>query len=282
MREEITPEILASEIRMERAQFPGLFLIVEGETDEEVYGKFIDQKNCQIILTNGKEDALELLNILESSRFDGAIGIVDKDFDGLLLVKYKFKGIFQTDVHDLELMLFDSGAFQNVMRVRADKKKVAKLEKKFGNFKSMIYRLAYPIGCLRFASLKEELSLKFKGMKYNFFDKKFSVDKNELVRYLVARTQKVGVTKANSLALLTNEELKNHPILEICNGHDICELWAIVMKKCEKGSKKTLTSDTLEKELRIAYNIEDFSKSKLYKNLKKWKRVNRKFDNWLI
>ena len=83
MEEHLTSDSIASSIRMERSQFPGSFLIVEGGTDAKIYNNFIEDGKCQIEIAFSKENAIKIIEILNGDNFEGALAIVDADFDHL-------------------------------------------------------------------------------------------------------------------------------------------------------------------------------------------------------
>ncbi len=119
MKRYLAPEDIANEIRIER-RYPGkrsyTFLLVEGSTDERVYQHFIAKDRCQIIVAHGKENVINALAILEKDYFLGVLAIVDADFMVLEEKQPSSQNLFLTDMHDLELMIINSPAFEKVIR----------------------------------------------------------------------------------------------------------------------------------------------------------------------
>ena len=120
MRENLTPESIASDIHMRRSQFKGTFLIVEGDTDQRFYGRFIDEELCQTVAANGKpsakQNAIRVIEILRNENFDGALAIVDADFSRLEGKEPDNDHIFMTDTHDLETIILKSPAYPKGLR----------------------------------------------------------------------------------------------------------------------------------------------------------------------
>ena len=68
MREFIqqNPNRWADQIRLRRDAFKGIFIIVEGRSDKLVYSNFVNAKTCQFTITDGKEQALNTIKILDN------------------------------------------------------------------------------------------------------------------------------------------------------------------------------------------------------------------------
>ncbi|TVQ50985.1 MAG: DUF4435 domain-containing protein, partial [Spirulina sp. DLM2.Bin59] len=87
MRDHLTADREANAIRMKRSTFVGVFLLVEGSKDKKLYERFFEKSLCQIVVISGKPSSklkiISVLGILEESKFQGVLGIVDADFDHL-------------------------------------------------------------------------------------------------------------------------------------------------------------------------------------------------------
>lgn len=119
MREHLTGDILANSVRMERQQYAGSFLVVEGTTDAAFFRAYIDGEACRIIVADDKAKALEILEILNSDSFDGAVAIVDADFDRIVGSDNPPRNVFLTDQHDLDCMLLMSPALDKLVEESA-------------------------------------------------------------------------------------------------------------------------------------------------------------------
>ena len=83
MREFLTDDRIANQLRLRRSTFAGTFLLVEGSSDKVFYERFVNKKVCQLEVVAGKIRVITVLDILETSSFRGILGIVDADFDRL-------------------------------------------------------------------------------------------------------------------------------------------------------------------------------------------------------
>ena len=88
MRDLLSVERVANQIRFRRSTYQGTFLLVEGNSDKIFYERFVDKSTCELVSTSGKPSskfrAISILKILEEkSSFKGVLAIVDADFDRL-------------------------------------------------------------------------------------------------------------------------------------------------------------------------------------------------------
>ncbi len=109
MRDSLTVDRVANQIRLRRSTYIGTFLLVEGSSDKTFYKRFVDQLVCELVETSGKpsskQRAIDILKILEQSNFQGVLAIVDADFDRIETLLYTSPNLLRTDSHDLETML---------------------------------------------------------------------------------------------------------------------------------------------------------------------------------
>lgn len=80
MKQYLTGDTLANDARMRRSLFRGAFLFVEGDSDRRLYGMFVDQKSCQLIISFNRANVIDATAILKNDAFSGALGIIDSDF----------------------------------------------------------------------------------------------------------------------------------------------------------------------------------------------------------
>ena len=162
MLENITGNTIATEIEMTKSAFNGSILIIEGNNDIKFYKKFIDENMCHVVVSHGKKNALDSIEILNAENIDGVIAIVDSDFWKIEGIPDLPNNIFYTDSHDSESMIFSSDAFDRIVNEYCTEHKISKIE----NIRYFIYESARPIGYLRLASHKNELGLSFNEINY--------------------------------------------------------------------------------------------------------------------
>jgi len=119
MRSEIDGHYVAAQIRFSRQIWKGTILLLEGPTDAKVFENLVDDASCQIEIAFGKSNVLNALDLLEDEGFDGVVGIVDADFDHVTGKTYALDGLCVTDLHDLDLVIFASLAFERYLTEKA-------------------------------------------------------------------------------------------------------------------------------------------------------------------
>ncbi|WP_416211827.1 DUF4435 domain-containing protein [Nostoc sp. DedQUE05] len=133
MRDFLTVDRVANQIRLRRSTYTGTFLLVEGSSDKTFYKRFVDQLVCELVETSGKpsskQRAIEILKILEQSNFQGVLAIVDADFDRLETLLNTSHNLLCTDSHDLETMLINSPAFNKVLAEFGSEEKIAQFNR---------------------------------------------------------------------------------------------------------------------------------------------------------
>ena len=166
MRDYLNPHTLANDARMRRALFKGAFLFVEGQSDEKLYGMFVDGDRCQIIIAHDRSRVLGACQVLESASFPGAIGIIDADFDILEAKTPGVATVFQTDLHDAECLMLSTRAFEKLLFQFAPKDKLAAWRATHGpDVRGHLLGEAALIGCLVWHSNRQNLNLVFEGLR---------------------------------------------------------------------------------------------------------------------
>jgi len=288
MREFLTPDRIANQIRLQRG-YPKnnliAFLIVEGSTDENVYRWFVNKEKCQIVIAHNKDNAIDLLSLLEQSNFPGILTIVDADFD-ILEGKQSFsQNVLFTDTHDLETMIIKSQALDKVLSELASQNKMENFVKKCGiDIRSKLIECGVFVGYLRCISLRENLSLNFAELKFNNFMKDpFTVDISRLVNLLRSRSHK---SERTGFQPLTNNEIQskiaqlmsntlNHDHWHVCCGHDLASILSYWLHTAIGNI--VVSEDFLEISLRLAYESSHFKETLLYNSIHKWEQDNIPF-----
>jgi hypothetical protein len=69
------------------------------------------------------------------------------------------------------------------------------------------------------------------------------------------------------LSIIESLSEGNHELLQLCNGHDFMKITALYLSK---SLKKGIGEDTIASIFRIAYNINHFKTTQLYKDITAW------------
>lgn len=272
---------------MLRTSFKGSFLIVEGDTDYRLFEKFIDTTSCNLEYIKGKDNVIETIKILEIRGFNGALAIVDADLEYLLGFKYKSLNLLRTDTCDIESLMLKSPALEKILTEKTDRSKLIKFLGR-RNLRDILVNSAKYVGFIRYLSIKNSWFLKLSGLRfYKFINKKtLEIQKKNLVNMIISNSQnvKISVSQIQSETIKVEKQLLD-PWL-VCNGHDLIEILLIgylrVFGKHIFRVKKNVFYQKLEKDdlaayLRLAFEIQYFKQTKLFKEIRKWESNTKRY-----
>jgi hypothetical protein len=261
-------------------QEPRAFLIVEGETDEIFFERFIDPLRCKIEVAKGRKNAIDAFDELQRTRFAGALVVVDADFnvlDGRLPLPL---GLLFTDTHDLETMLLASRAFDKLLRSEGKKDKLKAFEAKHGKIREKLLASAAPIGRLLWLSLFEKLNLRFEDLKFGKFvdDKTLHVDESSMIKAVLNHSSKHALDVGTIAAKLATLNVALRDPWHVCSGHHLTELLSIALRKAI-GSHDAgeMGVEQVERMLALAYEAADFPSTELYAAIRTWERLSPPF-----
>lgn len=284
MEEFITPERIANAIMQDKS-FSGYHLLVEGNKDVKLYGKFINYQNIRIKPAFGNEKVKAVLSILESRGFDEKIGIIDSDFNKILDTEINIDGLFMTDDHDIEVMIIKTRALENVIRIFCTEANITKFENdNKTTIRNSLLNIGKEIGYLKLANKIHQLGLIFKPknadgnlMKYGNFtcDKTLSyLGDNKLIDTVINYSRvKSPIMKPKpdieeAFSVLKEGEFD---LNQLVNGHDLSNLLYLLMKKVLKSSNKMLVNNnSVEDSLILSYEYDHFKETEIYAHLKEW------------
>ncbi len=281
MREFLTVERVANQIRLLRSTFDGTFLLVEGSSDKTFYERFVDKSACQLVTTSGKpsskQRAIEILEILENSSFQGVLAIVDADFDRVQAMQYNNPNLLRTDTHDLEMMLIKSPALEKVLAELGSEDKITKFSQDIREF---LLSVAVFIGYLRWISLSDGLDLTFEGITFSKFinEQTLQIDEIKMIQEVKNKSQAFSLTDTDLQQKITIYRNNNYNSWEVCCGHDLVEILSLSLRKVIGSNKAAdVESNRLKISLRLAYEEVYFHKTQLYSDILTWESNNQPF-----
>ena len=277
-----TGDAIANEVLLVRDKYNGPMLLLEGDNDAKFFHRFVKNSQMPIIVTWGKKNVVDAVEILEScGSVQGFLGIIDADFghvDGLLPA---FQNIVVTDDHDVEMMIIKTKAFCAVLHELGSKNKVNKWPTKH-RIRNDLIQKALIIGHLRHLSVTDDLNLRFEGLHFEKFVDRNSleIDIDEMIRrvFKLTRIPNLGEKDIRDRLLELLEDANDDPY-QICCGHDFIAIFGIALRKV-LGNKamKEVSPGALGIALRLAYDSEDFLRTKLYSDVKRWSERNQGYD----
>lgn len=279
MREYLSSDRDANAIRLRRSTFSGTFLLVEGSSDKIFYERFIYKAACQIVTISGKPSSkllvIAVLEILEKSSFQGVLAIVDADFDRLETSSPHSPNLIRTDTHDLETMLLNSFALDKVIAEFGSDEKISKFGR---DVKTALLEAGISFGYLLWISQREQLNLTFDGIKVSKFidEKTLQIDEIKLIQEVKNKSQAFWLKDEDIQQWLTNQKSSSHDPWQVCCGHNLVEILSFGLRKVIGSTNVDLNS--LERNLRLAYEEAYFRKTQIYLDIRTWESNNQPFQ----
>ncbi len=283
MRQYVTAFATANAIRMKRTVHTGAFLVLEGWSDALLFQLLIDQEACRIEVAYGKSNVTDVIRILNTDNFHGALGIIDADYERLLLggPHETMPNLLVTDDHDIECMYLRTVACDRVVSEYAVPDKVEAFCSRHGSvISSLLADKAVPLGCLRLISLRDKLNLNFEELTFSRFVDltSLTIDIRAMIKTVMDKSSRHDL----DIDVLASEVKKvatiGHDRWQIACGHDIVELLALGFRKALCSLKGTeIAADLIERSLRLAYDIADFASTALFASIKQWEAANPGF-----
>lgn len=269
-------ELRATEIVMDSS----LSVLLEGDCDELLYGKFLDENCCKIEVMDGKENVVEVMEFINQKKPTAAIAIIDADLDYIQDIKYS-ENIFLTDSHDADTEMFLSDAFYRVAKEFYSKNKAGTIDE-LKRIQNTIIDIEIPMACLRIYDKEKQLNFAFKpnsdDEKSFPYGKFIDSDKNQLNHKGVKTMVKIACSydsdqgrgmNQNEIVDGVNEIIKrDYPANHIIHGHDLMHILSLSLKRYGKKNKQNRNNEDWESSFRLAYSKTEFENTKLYGKLK--------------
>lgn len=276
---------LQAELYFFREVHKGSFLLVEGDSDLRLYNKFIKKNECKVIPAYGYEGkgAKDIVfEVIHRTRVKGVLGIVDSDFSKIDGELCKEPNIVETDTHDIETLIINSSALEQIFDAFVDKSKLEQFEKETGeNITEILLTNAQYIGLFVYYSNKNNLYLNFNGIEFSrFIDiKSLSINLEVLIDVVFAKSGKTLRNKEKLLYDLKKMGNNNYDKWHLCRGHDLVEILYIGIKNIFGSHKAKFIKDPkdLETDLIFAYDSISFAKTNMYRSIRQWELINSPF-----
>lgn len=254
-------------------------LMLEGKTDENVFQHFIDTTVCEIVICYSKVTLIDAVVKLNTNpNVDGYVAIKDADFD--MIEGYSdIPNVILTDYHDLEVMLFESPAFDKVIRTKLIDENIegTKIDPAVQSVRSHILLVAHTLGYFRLVAERNRWGIRpdFQPIigQHATPENRFRVTVKHIVDHLR------GEHPAVDESLFSEEELeilRNEYRLHLCRGHDLEVILQIALSKILEATldKRIIIKDfTLQ--VINSYNVEMFVKTDVYARLCDWESSNK-------
>ena len=266
------------------------FLVVEGESDEKFFNKFLNHSVCRAVSicdksSSNKEEVITFIKEKNRCGQKGFLGVVDADFDHIIGRSDLPlpNNIIMTDFHDIEMVILGSvpdlsGLYAEI----ADPLLVNEYEAESGSFIDSVLNVAYEIGILRLACVKRTISKRPSTKDLMFCDcinRSFFIDLDKLIKRVVSGSGGKCSFDSELKEEYESEKSHKHDKYQVCCGHDVTELLRFCFTSEDPslgyGHTKLLNSSRIESLLRVTYSPDSFSSTDMYKKILDWQEKNK-------
>jgi len=137
-----------------------------------------------------------------------------------------------------------------------------------------------PIGYLLWISQLDELNLTLDGITFSKFinEQTLQVDEFKLIQEVKNKSQAFALKSEDLQQRLTSQKSSDHDPWQICCGHDLVEILSLGLRKAIGSAKAAdVEPNSLERNLRLAYEETYFCKTQIYLSVRSWETNNQPF-----
>lgn len=269
------PFEIATEISMIRTSWAGPIMLVESDCDCRIFEKVLEEGDWRFMPSGGWEAVLASLDQVSERGIVGVVGIIDRDYRVAVGRLQERANLFCTDKHDLEMMIYETEAFEAVIRECGSLSKLASWPNGIPGVRRYLYQQARPIAYVRLINEANSCGYSFEKMNYDHFvergDVSLAIEK--FIQYLRDRwPQNVGVSiKDYEIGQTLAVSYSIHEDEMVCCGHDISEILSIGLRSAWGTTPaRAVSAEALERMLRLAYSREQFLRTELGKKIIDW------------
>lgn len=265
--------VVATEVIMTRQLHSGSFLIVEGENDYKFWSPRVASGQCELVIGNGKPNVEGAIARLDMSRFRGALGVVDDDFDALKRRSRTSPNLIGTDTHDLECTLIRSPALERVLAEFGSAAKIRELEdRECHSIRDALLERGLEFGRLRWVAQRRGWEIPFDKLGPERFLQRetWLVLRNELHD---AAVETGAVPSTGDL----RAALETLPVADpwlVCQGHDLVSILRIGLMRILGSLKPSTGVDVIAAMLRGAFDDQQLHGGHLGAAIRGWEQAN--------
>ncbi len=268
-------------------------IIVEGDDDKLFWEKILNSDLEFYIpqFEEGKSKKVAVIEITKSSikYKKNIIGIIDADFDriienSILESSRLSNNVFMNDYHDLLVMIFLSNYMKEFLNKFINREKVLSIievkrpsidreistEEICTTISSIIFKIAFNYGLIRYLSISKEYNLDFKKIVLKIED---SFNFGKIIQKICFKNNKTALVE-NIRGFIEHASFKANQEPEIVQGHDLFNLLSQIITLRNVGDLIDVATTSPEEMIffSILSNLTkfDFENNSIFKNLIEW------------
>ena len=267
---------IVAEIEMLRTLQNNAVLVVEGPSDEQFFGNFIDGDTCEIVIAWGADNSLTAVEIARGRRLTGICCVMDRDYREFLCLMIGDPDVVFTDEHDIEMMMVRSPALSRVFAELGSRQKLREAERKRIDLREFILEAVYVVGVLRLYALEHGKALKFDDLPLAFVDHRtFAIDLGRLLTDICNHSRIPRAEVADYYEYLEGWRARDHNRWMMCCGHDFAAIGGKSLRQIfGTRNVREVTAEEIESRLRLAFSDDAFGGTTLAAGIRAWEVRN--------
>lgn len=262
---------VAAEVKMRRTQHAGSFLVLEG-LDDLRFWRSRSHDGCRLIDGQGKKNVVLGLQRLDRIGFNGALGVVDSNYDHLAGVPLGSKNLLSTDAHDLECMLCRSSALEAVLAEFGSDEKIDRFRQS-SDVRAALLERCLVFGRLRWAARRFEPSLRLPATRAFVDERSWSVDEDGLI------DRAAGMNEGVDAVALRRHVADLPPVdpWHVVHGHDMLEILRVGLRNVLGDLPAAVGVKEIARGLRLAMPRAELQSTQLWRDMQQWERLNKPY-----
>jgi hypothetical protein len=174
-------------------------------------------------------------------------------------------------------MLINSPALNKVVAELGSEDKIAQFNR---DVRLALLETGISVGYLLWISQCDGLNLAFDGITFGKFinEQTLKIDELKLIREVKNKSQAFSLKDEDLQQRLMTEKSNNHDPWQVCCGHHLVEILSLGLRKAIGSNKAAdVELNSLERNLRLAYEEVFFRDTKLYLDIRIWESNNQPF-----
>jgi len=264
----LNAETKAATLLAMRSAKKDTLLVVEGDTDVDLFANTLGVPRSNILSCNGKEVLMLVYGMGPAKGIDpGSIFIRDRDHDSVITGIKNGVLILVTTKYDIEMELLGNRIFG---RLLSDYLKSPLDRVQESAEFAKVCRPAGYIGALRLFSHTNAIGIDFDDIKYTRFinAKTMDIGVKEMVRYMFAKS-KVKLENLDDIQAEIEKLVLSVPNDEMACGKEVVDVLHLALSKhYDACPASECTSEVLSRMLRVAANNDDMKMLPMYAALR--------------
>ncbi len=277
MQQYLDGDTLYANMMMLRTVDDRAILILEGWSDCSALDPHVAEGRCQTLPAHSRRAVERAIELVDLNQTPLVLGVVDRDWVGVLDPPHTSKNVVCTDLYDLDTTILLSGdVAPRVIAVFTDRSAVSAhvTACACASPLAVALRIAVVIGSLRLISLRDGLDLSTRQLpvEATLAPSGDEIDYKKLATVVASRSPRSSMTAADIEDVLISQLPLAEEASRLCSGHDMAAVLAWLMR--QKWGGGAVGYKNVAATIRAALSCETLKATSLYADVKAWAASN--------